>query len=194
MLIAPITSPNRNNATLILTKIAKSTNTFYIHTRQTYQCLPSYESAKAPAAEPSAAPPAKKTGPVGKAIKKVKEAVATKPKVAVPEKKDAAAPTAKSAKSTKVEVGDTVDLEGFGGEIETNAGEKTTLKALVDESKSGVVLFTYPKASTPGCKLPSSGITLRRPHSDGIRHHSSLSLPRLIRTAHLNRLCHLRTL
>ncbi|KAH6652928.1 thioredoxin-like protein, partial [Truncatella angustata] len=30
-------------------------------------------------------------------------------------------------------------------------GKKTTLKELVDESKSGVVLFTYPKASTPGC-------------------------------------------
>ncbi|EEY14508.1 peroxiredoxin DOT5 [Verticillium alfalfae VaMs.102] len=40
---------------------------------------------------------------------------------------------------------------GFGGEIETNDGKKTTLKALVDESKAGVVLFTYPKASTPGC-------------------------------------------
>ncbi|EEU45188.1 uncharacterized protein NECHADRAFT_8856, partial [Fusarium vanettenii 77-13-4] len=48
-------------------------------------------------------------------------------------------------------VGDVVDLDGFGGEIETNDGEKTTLKALVDESKAGVVLFTYPKASTPGC-------------------------------------------
>lgn len=54
-------------------------------------------------------------------------------------------------KSDKAEVGDVVDLDGFGGEIETNDGEKTTLKALVDESKAGVVLFTYPKASTPGC-------------------------------------------
>ncbi|KAH7266164.1 thioredoxin peroxidase dot5 [Fusarium solani] len=54
-------------------------------------------------------------------------------------------------KSDKAEVGDVVDLDGFGGEIETNEGEKTTLKALVDESKAGVVLFTYPKASTPGC-------------------------------------------
>ncbi|RMJ08712.1 hypothetical protein CDV36_011684 [Fusarium kuroshium] len=54
-------------------------------------------------------------------------------------------------KNDKAEVGDVVDLDGFGGEIETNDGEKTTLKALVDESKAGVVLFTYPKASTPGC-------------------------------------------
>lgn len=50
------------------------------------------------------------------------------------------------------QVGDTIALEGFGGEIETHEGTKTSLKALVDESKSGVVLFTYPKASTPGCK------------------------------------------
>lgn len=50
-------------------------------------------------------------------------------------------------------VGQTIDLDGFGGEIETNDGTKTTLKALVDASKSGVVLFTYPRASTPGCKL-----------------------------------------
>ncbi|BDD61925.1 hypothetical protein MPDQ_004151 [Monascus purpureus] len=48
-------------------------------------------------------------------------------------------------------VGQTIDLDGFGGEIETNDGTKTTLKALVDASKSGVVLFTYPRASTPGC-------------------------------------------
>ncbi|KAL8939934.1 MAG: hypothetical protein Q9216_003091 [Gyalolechia sp. 2 TL-2023] len=48
-------------------------------------------------------------------------------------------------------VGDNVDLDGFGDEVETQNGEKTTLKKLVDESKKGVVLFTYPKASTPGC-------------------------------------------
>ncbi|KEQ59983.1 alkyl hydroperoxide reductase/ thiol specific antioxidant/ Mal allergen, partial [Aureobasidium melanogenum CBS 110374] len=47
--------------------------------------------------------------------------------------------------------GDKIDFDGFGGEIETNDGRKVTLKALVDESKEGLVLFTYPKASTPGC-------------------------------------------
>jgi peroxiredoxin Q/BCP len=54
----------------------------------------------------------------------------------------------------KVAPGDAITLEGFGGEIQTNDGEKTTLKELVDKSKAGVVLFTYPKASTPGCKFP----------------------------------------
>lgn len=48
-------------------------------------------------------------------------------------------------------VGDTIDLANFGGEIETHDGKKTTLAKLVEESKGGVVLFTYPKASTPGC-------------------------------------------
>lgn len=50
-------------------------------------------------------------------------------------------------------VGDTIALDGFGGEIETNEGSKTTLKEIVNASQSGVVLFTYPKASTPGCKF-----------------------------------------
>ncbi|KAK3957061.1 thioredoxin-like protein, partial [Pseudoneurospora amorphoporcata] len=48
-------------------------------------------------------------------------------------------------------VGDLIDLDNFGGEVETNDGTKTSLKKLVEESKAGVVLFTYPKASTPGC-------------------------------------------
>ncbi|KAB8243075.1 thioredoxin-like protein [Aspergillus flavus] len=50
-----------------------------------------------------------------------------------------------------LEVGNKIILDGFGGEIETNDGIKTTLYKLVNESKSGVVLFTYPRASTPGC-------------------------------------------
>ncbi|RWQ97267.1 putative disrupter of telomere silencing protein Dot5 [Paecilomyces variotii] len=58
---------------------------------------------------------------------------------------------AQSSKSSTPSVGDTIQLDGFGGEIETHEGVKTTLKALVDESEAGVVLFTYPKASTPGC-------------------------------------------
>jgi peroxiredoxin Q/BCP len=124
---------------------------------------------KRPAKEPPAAapaPPAKKKGTVAKAVAKVKDTVKKpEPKAAKGKaKSEPAAPTAPAeppapkvngAKKapTKVAVGDIIDLEGFGGEIETNDGEKTTLKKLVDESKNGVVLFTYPKASTPGCKL-----------------------------------------
>ncbi|KAJ9196793.1 hypothetical protein DTO166G4_631 [Paecilomyces variotii] len=65
---------------------------------------------------------------------------------------------AQSSKSSTPSVGDTIQLDGFGGEIETHEGVKTTLKALVDESESGVVLFTYPKASTPGCKYSFSSL------------------------------------
>lgn len=114
---------------------------------------PELRKRKAPASEPAAAPPAKKKGPVAKAIAKVKEAVTPK--------KTAKVAKTNGAGTTKVSVGETISLEGFGGEVELNDGTKTTLKALVDESKAGVVLFTYPKASTPGCKWPSSFPLLR---------------------------------
>lgn len=104
---------------------------------------PELRKRKAPAAESAAAPPAKKKGPVAKAVAKVKEAVAPKPaKVSK---------TNGAGSATQIAVGVTINLEGFGGEIETNDGVQTTLQKLVEESKGGVVLFTYPKASTPGC-------------------------------------------
>lgn len=99
---------------------------------------------KAPAPAPVPEPPAQKRSKVSKAATKVKTAV-----------KGASTKTAETNGSTKPGkpvVGEIISLDGFGGEVETNDGEKTTLKALVDESKAGVVLFTYPKASTPGCK------------------------------------------
>ncbi|KAJ5320493.1 hypothetical protein PENANT_c010G02746 [Penicillium antarcticum] len=65
--------------------------------------------------------------------------------------KEPEADTEESPAPKVPETDDTIDLETFGGEIETNDGVKTTLQKLVDESKAGVVLFTYPKASTPGC-------------------------------------------
>ncbi len=58
---------------------------------------------------------------------------------------------ASTSKIGPPKVGDTIDLTSFGGEVETQDGKKTTLATLVAESKSSVVLFTYPKASTPGC-------------------------------------------
>ncbi|KAK8140412.1 AhpC-TSA-domain-containing protein [Apiospora sp. TS-2023a] len=104
---------------------------------------PELRKRKAP--PPAPEPPAKKTSKVSKAVAKVKETVTGKPAAA--EKANGAS----KAAAAKPVVGDVIALDGFGGEIETNDGAKTTLKALVDESKSGVVLFTYPKASTPGC-------------------------------------------
>ncbi|KAK8202858.1 thioredoxin-like protein [Phyllosticta capitalensis] len=109
-------------------------------------------------------PSKKKTGPKAAAKgAKAKPAVAAAteavdntpaaPKVEQPVKDTNTSSTATNgAKSSgKPEVGKTIDLDGFGGEIETNDGTKTSLKKLVDDSKAGVVLFTYPKASTPGC-------------------------------------------
>ncbi|KAF7858742.1 uncharacterized protein EAF02_011066 [Botrytis sinoallii] len=110
------------------------------------------------AAEPKAtkatkaAPPSKTNGTKAKTETKV-EAPAPLPQVKA-SKASAAAPAPAAAATattttTKAVVGETIDLKGFGGEIETNEGEKTTLEKLVSESKNGVVLFTYPKASTP---------------------------------------------
>lgn len=103
---------------------------------------------KRKAPQPPPEPPAKKTSRVAKAAPKAKGPVAAKAS------KPAATAngTAAKAAAAKPAVGDVIALEGFGGEVETNDGKKTTLKALVDESSAGVVLFTYPKASTPGCK------------------------------------------
>ncbi|RDI82358.1 hypothetical protein Vi05172_g7661 [Venturia inaequalis] len=81
----------------------------------------------------------------------------TKAKEAIEEKVEKVSATVKkavgggSASGGAPKVGDVVALEGFGGEVETQDGTSVTLKKLVDESKAGVVLFTYPKASTPGC-------------------------------------------
>jgi peroxiredoxin Q/BCP len=95
-------------------------------------------------APPPAPPPAKKKA-TAKSKAKKDEAPA--------KKEEAPAPKAKAMDSSSPpKVGDTITLEGFGGEVETNDETKTTLAKLVEESKAGVVLFTYPKASTPGCK------------------------------------------
>ncbi|PYI10392.1 AhpC-TSA-domain-containing protein [Aspergillus sclerotiicarbonarius CBS 121057] len=69
-------------------------------------------------------------------------------------------------------VGDKLNLDQFGGDVETNDGQKTTLKDLVDASKAGVVLFTYPRASTPGCTKQAC---LFRDHYDSLS-ESGLSI------------------
>lgn len=102
-------------------------------------------------------PAKKKSGPKSKKdIEKVEEPV-EKAGNAVPvttgEVGATAAGQTNGAKSAgPPKAGDTITLEGFGGEVETQDGKPVTLMQLVDESKAGVVLFTYPKASTPGCK------------------------------------------
>lgn len=96
--------------------------------------------------QPAPPPPAKKrsSSSVKSAIDKVKAVVA--------DKKEEPAATSSSGSKGFPTVGSTIALDEFGGEVETHDGQKTSLKKLVEESTGGVVLFTYPKASTPGCK------------------------------------------
>lgn len=95
---------------------------------------------KAPADAPPPPPPVKK---------------ATSVKSSTSSKKAHSFTNRSAATVKKVAAGDIITIDGFAGEVETNDGVKVTLKKLVDESKSGVVLFTYPKASTPGCRHPT---------------------------------------
>jgi peroxiredoxin Q/BCP len=119
------------------------------------------ELRKRKEAPPAPVRPAKKKAPA-------KGKKADSEKTVVEQVEEAAADTVEAVKEAVVgksngksaaaggapKVGDTIDLSTFGGEVETNDGDKTTLAKLVEESKGGVVLFTYPKASTPGCKIP----------------------------------------
>lgn len=111
---------------------------------------PAKKKAGAKAEKPKESKVAKAKAVVAEKVEAVKEAITGKPNGEA-----AATPSAPK-------VGDAIDLAGFGGEVETHEGTKTTLAKLVEESKSGVVLFTYPKASTPGCKLPPGRILLAR--------------------------------
>lgn len=112
------------------------------------------ELRKRPAPPPAAPPAKKKAAPKSKAKKedaKPAEPVAEEQPAAAAEDaaEDAKPETKAKTSSGPPKQGDRIDLEGFGGEIETNDGEKTTLAQLAQSSKKGVVLFTYPKASTP---------------------------------------------
>ena len=113
-------------------------------------------------AKKKAAPKAEKpkaTTKVGKAKAAVVEAVETVKEAVVDATNGGTAAPAGPPK-----VGDTIaDLATFGGEVETNDGVTTSLAKLLEESKSGVVLFTYPKASTPGCASSPLIVTPTRP-------------------------------
>jgi hypothetical protein len=146
-------------------------------------------------APPAAAPPAKKkAAPKSKAKKEdatTAEAVAEEqPAVAdnaavEDAAKDAPAEPKAKTSSSPPKQGDKIDLEGFGGEIETNDGEKTTLAQLAKSSKKGVVLFTYPKASTPYVSAEVTVNLTKKPQANKIiqqrLHNPSLPLPRLLR-------------
>ncbi|KAI9827061.1 MAG: hypothetical protein M1819_007053 [Sarea resinae] len=110
------------------------------------------ELRKRKASQSAPAPPAKKNGDSNS----FKSAAAKMRAAITGNKNPKDTSTTNGARKAKPAVGDIIDLEGFGGVIETSAGDKITLKQLIDESEEGVVLFTYPKASTPGCTNQAS--------------------------------------
>lgn len=92
---------------------------------------------KARLQEPTTSPPLKKR-------------ISSAPIPVAPEQ--SVAPVKGKSSPVQLVPGEVINVNGFGGEILTHAGEKTTLKSLLESSENGVMLFTYPKASTPGCK------------------------------------------
>lgn len=70
----------------------------------------------------------------------------------VPSAEKNVAPATRDSFSVELVPGDIININGFGGDISIHTGEKTTLKSLLENSQNGVILFTYPKASTPGCE------------------------------------------
>lgn len=115
------------------------------------------ELRKRPAPPPAPPPAKKKAAPKGKAKKDapaaeepaIEEPAAAEVEAAAKQTVAETAAKTSSGASTPPKQGETIELEGFGGEIETNDGQKVTLAQLVQSSKKGVVLSTYPKASTP---------------------------------------------
>ncbi|EPS37170.1 hypothetical protein H072_9235 [Dactylellina haptotyla CBS 200.50] len=118
---------------------------------------------KKEAAEKSAekAPPKAKSEKAS-ATPAEKSSKATEEKKTEPaEKKEkkSAAPKASSSKSATATPAPAAAIELKPGdaiptglpELSNQAGEKVNLNALLDASKTGVVLFAYPAASTPGC-------------------------------------------
>lgn len=59
------------------------------------------------------------------------------------------------SRSAHIATGDNINLEDFGGQVWTTEGTLTDLKSIISASRAGVIIFTYPKASTPGCMLKS---------------------------------------
>lgn len=77
---------------------------------------------------------------------------------AAPADGGAAGTAAASTKLGKDSVGSKVPVAGFGGTVSTHEGRQVTVQELLHEVETsvggkgkGLVIFTYPKASTPGC-------------------------------------------
>ncbi|KAI1506955.1 Merozoite capping protein-1 [Pyrenophora tritici-repentis] len=130
------------------------------------------ELRKRKEAPPAPVRPAKKKAPAKAkkaedektVVEKVQETVAEKVE-AVKEAVVGKSNGASAAKAGAPKVGDTIDLASFGGEIETNDGEKTTLAKLVEESKGGVAQHKSASSATP-TPLTATGYSIYGLSSD----------------------------
>lgn len=79
-----------------------------------------------------------------------------------------------------------IQLDSLDGAFELTDGEKATLKELVAISVGGIIIFTYPKANTPGCELveliknaPPSYINKQHKHWHHLCIDTNVELPAL---------------
>jgi len=119
----------------------------------------------------------------GEPVKPAEEAKPAEDEKSVEEEKPTEeakpAPAKKSGPPAK---GDKLDVASLP-DVETHDAEKVTISSLLADSKAGIVLFTYPKASTPGCTFHCP---LPYP-SNPVRHQASLHVPRWLRDPHQDR-------
>lgn len=118
------------------------------------EAVPAPADEKAPEPEaPAAAEPvasASTTAPAAAPAKKGRGKAAAKETKDADAKADAKAAKADKAEAVpKLKVGDALPTDL--AEITLDDGTKTTFGALLDASEKGIVLFSYTKASTPGC-------------------------------------------
>ncbi|DAA76357.1 TPA_exp: hypothetical protein A8136_0671 [Trichophyton benhamiae CBS 112371] len=113
------------------------------------KAAPKEKKAAAAAAAAAAAPA--ESEKADKKEEKKEEETEEKKEEEEEKKEDKGEEAEEKAASRVPEEGDVLDLSQFEVEIELNDGTKTSFRKLLEESKEGVVVFTYPKASTPGC-------------------------------------------
>ncbi|KAJ5907972.1 Alkyl hydroperoxide reductase subunit C/ Thiol specific antioxidant [Penicillium taxi] len=87
--------------------------------------------------------------------------------------------------STPAGFGDVVDIDKFGGFFKTHTGQSTMLKALLDKSQNGVMIFVFRAAATAGCSaqamnfrdnyeyLTSTGLSIYGVSVDSPRHNAN---------------------
>jgi len=102
------------------------------------------------AGKKEAAPPVAAPAPKKRATNEKKDSVAKKAKTAIKE----ATIAAKSVGGKKEPTAGLQEGEMLPAdlpEVQTHDGKTVTLAGLLAEAKKGIIIFAYPKASTPGC-------------------------------------------